>query len=573
MAVSKTIDVFPLTPAPAYTYPLEESHRTTVTEMESGKTESNNLWRFSKKTFRLLYKYITDAERDILHNFYRNQRGSWKEFWLVDFKLRHWIDEFVGYGGPFDLDAVLLETHGASLEDETGSTYNRGDFTSTNAFFWSDIDLSAFAGTDTGNTPYYIVLTDGAGKQASGYIGAVGGGETLGGELSGDTGFDNDGYWAKDPGWSVAASVATAAAIGNEFIIVKSNYATHVLNALYKTQLVALTVTGGQFGYLFNDVSRLDAARQFSTNGTKIQYFGCSDTLGLEGIAGYGGGSSGTFENISSKRVTDCPVTAVHIISSRNGTIRAWEYKETGFNPNTITSWDVYLAIPTFTDYTDEASDSDVNDVYPLAVAPAVNDAAYYGAEKKFDKLTIDIGTAGNWVGTLAWEYWNGTAWTTLAGIADGTATYEAAPGNHDVTYTMPADWAIYEVEGLYLYWVRSRVASYVSITTRPKLDQVWYNTKIYDLPSKTTTGGSYTVYVDGVAKTAGGVHYTFVSGGGAALGDRITFIGYQTQGDLITADFEGYHVGRSRFGSDNYKDELDNPDFYSGIELEVREV
>jgi len=63
-----------------------------------------------------------------------------------------------------------------------GSTYNYGDFTATNAFFWSSLNLSSYAGTDLGSTPYYIEVLDVAGKKATGYIGAVGAGETLGSE-------------------------------------------------------------------------------------------------------------------------------------------------------------------------------------------------------------------------------------------------------------------------------------------------------------------------------------------------------------------------------------------------------
>jgi hypothetical protein len=102
--------------------------------------------------------------------------------------------------------------------------------------------------------------------------------------------------------------------------------------------------------------------------------------------------------------------------------------------------------------------------------------------------MTLNLTTQGNWDGTIVWEYWNGTAWTALAGIADGTSGFEAAVGNHDVTFTVPTDWAIYEIEGYYLYWIRARVSVYNSITTQPKGGQAWVNTHFYDLHSKATS-------------------------------------------------------------------------------------
>jgi hypothetical protein len=54
------------------------------------------------------------------------------------------------------------------------------------------------------------------------------------------------------------------------------------------------------------------------------------------------------------KRVTDPPATAVHIVSSLNGTTRNWASIESGFDPNTIASWKIYdLAHPGF--YIDSA--------------------------------------------------------------------------------------------------------------------------------------------------------------------------------------------------------------------------
>jgi hypothetical protein len=218
------------------------------------------------------------------------------------------------------------------------------------------------------------------------------------------------------------------------------------------------------------------------------------------------------------------------------------------------------------TDETDAARNATTNDMTLLPAVPAQNDAYYFGAKIMFDKLTVTIGTQGVGTWTVTWEYWNGSAWTALSGVTDGTTGFTAAAGDHDVTFTIPSNWADCEVSSKNYYWIRARVSAYTSVTTQPKGTKTTYNTLTYDLPSKTTTSDATLIaYIDGVACTtssaliaeaggpitteaggliiteASGIDYTFVSGGGGGGADRITFTTYPTTGSLITADFEGY--------------------------------
>ena len=55
------------------------------------------------------------------------------------------------------------------------------------AFFDCGADLSAYAGLDTGSHEYLIKVYDDDGYSIQGYVGAVGGGETLGAEVSAGT--------------------------------------------------------------------------------------------------------------------------------------------------------------------------------------------------------------------------------------------------------------------------------------------------------------------------------------------------------------------------------------------------
>lgn len=92
-------------------------------------------------------------------------------------------------------------------------------------------------------------------------------------------------------------------------------------------------------------------------------------------------------------------------------------------------------------------------------------DAAYFGATSRFDRLFLNFGVVGvaNTAITLTWEYWNGSAWTTLT-VTDGTSGLTA---NGVVTWTIPGSWTTKSVNSLTVYWVRVRYTA-GSWTTRP---------------------------------------------------------------------------------------------------------
>jgi len=126
------------------------------------------------------------------------------------------------------------------------------------------------------------------------------------------------------------------------------------------------------------------------------------------------------------------------------------------------------------TDETTPANEATANDMTLLPAIPAVNDAYYFGGTQTFDKVTLNIGTAGVGTWTIVWEYYNGSAWVTLTGATDGTTGFTAAAGNHDVDFTPPTDWAQVAVAALTRFWIRARVSAYTAITTQPKGTQVW---------------------------------------------------------------------------------------------------
>lgn len=75
-------------------------------------------------------------------------------------------------------------------------------------------------------------------------------------------------------------------------------------------------------------------------------------------------------------------------------------------------------------------------------------------------------------------------------------------------------------------------------------------STVVFNLPSK--QAATYTLYVDGVAKTGGGTDYTFSSEGGTDGADKVTFVAAPASGERITFTFTGYLKIRAIFKEDN---------------------
>lgn len=110
---------------------------------------------------------------------------------------------------------------------------------------------------------------------------------------------------------------------------------------------------------------------------------------------------------------------------------------------------------------------------FTFAAAEAINDYCAFGSIRKFSKLRFDSagGTAGIG-GVVAWEYWNGSSWTALSGVTDGTTGFTiAVVDGQDVTFTMPSDWDTTTISsGAELFFTRARVTTIYS--TNPIYDQ-----------------------------------------------------------------------------------------------------
>lgn len=148
-----------------------------------------------------------------------------------------------------------------------------------------------------------------------------------------------------------------------------------------------------------------------------------------------------------------------------------------------------------FTDETTNANSATTDDVNLLPASPVANDAYYFGHAEEFPRIKIDV-TDGNGTGsTITWEYWNGSSWTALSGVTDGTSNFENV-GENIVSWTVPGNWTATTVnsQGPYKY-VRARLSTLGSANqTRARKVQLDVTRYIPFVQNRTITGSGLDV-------------------------------------------------------------------------------
>jgi len=253
-------------------------------------------------------------------------------------------------GTPYVVGNEVMVVDDSTTGGTIGSAYlatYRGNFIAGNAFFIHNAtDLSRYVGTDLGSTPYKIVLTDSGGKTATGYIAAGGAGiigknadatvQALGSEMVSYGNFNDVAPWTLGAGWSVAdrkAVSANGALCSQDINLVEWQ--------LYYTSFVVKTYTSGNvalyLGGSTNYFAQRSSAATFAAWGMSD---GGSENIGLNGFTA----SSLICDDVSCKAVTEPPNAVnggLHIVSSKDGTYRAWAEIEAGFNPREIVAYTI----------------------------------------------------------------------------------------------------------------------------------------------------------------------------------------------------------------------------------------
>ncbi len=95
----------------------------------------------------------------------------------------------------------------------------------------------------------------------------------------------------------------------------------------------------------------------------------------------------------------------------------------------------------------------------------------YFGADSEFWGLNVGLATPGAGVadGDLVWEYWNGTAWTSLESVGGFNDQTRSFKQSGTVSWQDPPTWAPYSVNGgPDLYYVRIHLPALTSYSTIP---------------------------------------------------------------------------------------------------------
>lgn len=101
-----------------------------------------------------------------------------------------------------------------------------------------------------------------------------------------------------------------------------------------------------------------------------------------------------------------------------------------------------------FVDETTEANEATADDMTLFPAVPAAGVDRYnIGAENKFGRVDLNVSTVGTGTYTVVFEYFNGTIFTPLAGVVDGTTDFKTG-GLNSITFTIPADWEATTING-----------------------------------------------------------------------------------------------------------------------------
>ena len=203
-------------------------------------------------------------------------------------------------------------------------------------------------------------------------------------------------------------------------------------------------------------ITLTDAGGYFTTDTVEAalaQLAGKVDVRSLfwYGATGHDAGSASDgvlYGTLTPQAVTSCQLQT-HAMNTLNGT-------GTTLYCSAVTGGTAY------TTDTADANNATTNDITLVAATGAVNDCVYIGnTSYQFARADIVSSTTGNFVGVVAWEYWNG-AWTAIPAVTDGTTALSAA-GTNSVTYAIPAGWVTCQVNSVTGYWIRGRITTATS--------------------------------------------------------------------------------------------------------------
>ena len=117
----------------------------------------------------------------------------------------------------------------------------------------------------------------------------------------------------------------------------------------------------------------------------------------------------------------------------------------------------------TFTDFTDNANESESALFTPFASPPDVSDIIYIGMQERFLSLEVNLQVLGTGSPVIVWEFWNGSTWAalTITEVESGSSTFTA---DGRFNWNFPFGWAKVAVNVQNLFWIRGRVTTIYSV-------------------------------------------------------------------------------------------------------------
>jgi hypothetical protein len=125
----------------------------------------------------------------------------------------------------------------------------------------------------------------------------------------------------------------------------------------------------------------------------------------------------------------------------------------------------------TYADVTDAVTDGDSGTYGHLDSLGRTADGAWLlvGGTAPFTAVAVGMNVAANGnAAELGAEYWDGTAWTTVGGLSDGTAEDgRTLARDGEVRFEEPAKWRRTRIHGVEAFWLRLTVSAVLDSSTR----------------------------------------------------------------------------------------------------------
>ncbi|RJR45471.1 MAG: hypothetical protein C4567_03185 [Deltaproteobacteria bacterium] len=111
--------------------------------------------------------------------------------------------------------------------------------------------------------------------------------------------------------------------------------------------------------------------------------------------------------------------------------------------------------------YQDLSVEADTEAGTPFDALQDADDVLYLGKNTPFQEVYTDLAVNGAYTG-LTWEYWNGSAWQTLA-VSGAGANLDA---DGPITFTPPVDWVKTTVNAYTGYFIRVKATAVTTAAT-----------------------------------------------------------------------------------------------------------